>query len=232
MAARLAAVCNRVSEAASRVGRDPASVEILPVTKGHPAPLIREAAALGLGCIGENRVSEAEAKFGALEGKLDVEWCLIGRLQRNKARRAVRLFDSIESVDSMRLAQTLSRIALEETTETCPVLVQVNASGEATKAGFGPAEAVDAVLEICELPGLRVDGLMTMAPFGSDEHELRGVFASTRGILEECGRQDPRFKGGTLSMGMSNDFEIAVEEGSTRVRLGSVLVGPRPAGRA
>lgn len=225
--ARLARVTERIEAAASRAGRRASDVEILPVTKGHPAGRIEIVEALGVGRIGENRVQEAEAKRSELGPTPSVAWHLIGRLQRNKARRAARLFEVVESVDSVRLAGTLSRIIEEEGYKPVEVLVQVNTSGEAAKAGLGPDAALDAVAEICELPGVRVAGLMTMAPFTADEAVVRPAFRGAARLLERCRAEIPGFEGRTLSMGMSNDFEIAIEEGSTRVRLGTVLLGER-----
>ena len=225
--ARLAQVRERIAAAAGRAGRDPDEVQILPVTKGHSVRAIEAMVDLGLGRIGENRVPEAEAKRAALGATPGVAWHLIGRLQRNKARRAARLFDVIESVDSVRLAATLSRIVGEEGLEPAEVLVQVNPSGEVAKAGVDADSAVEAVREICALPGLRVRGLMTMAPFTDDEAVLRPVFRAAAGLLGRCRTEVRGFRGDVLSMGMSNDFEIAVEEGSTRLRLGTVLLGER-----
>lgn len=225
--ARLAEVTERIEAAARRAGRRASDVEILPVTKGHPAGGIEIVKALGVDRIGENRVPEAEAKRLELGPTPGVAWHLIGRLQRNKARRAVRLFDVVESVDSVRLASTLNRIVGEERREAVEVLVQVNTSGEAAKAGLGPDVALDVVAEICELPGLRVAGLMTMAPFTADESVVRPAFRGAARLLERCRAEIPDFEGKALSMGMSNDFEIAIEEGSTRVRLGTVLLGER-----
>lgn len=226
--ARLALVRERIERAAERAGRDPGSIEILPVTKGHPVAGIEIVRALGLGAIGENRVAEAEEKRAELGDTPGLRWHMIGRLQRNKARRAVRTFDVIESVDSLRLAETLGRMALEEAGETpLDVLVQVNTSGEDVKAGFHAGEAVEAVAEVCRVRGLRVDGLMTMAPYTEDEGVLRRTFRGARELLDRCRDEVSGFAGTTLSMGMSNDFELAVEEGSTRLRLGTVILGVR-----
>ncbi|WP_419161196.1 YggS family pyridoxal phosphate-dependent enzyme [Candidatus Palauibacter sp.] len=225
--ARLARVMERIGAAAERAGRRAEDVEILPVTKGHSPRAIEVVRELGVGRIGENRVPEAEAKRSALGPTPGVAWHLIGRLQRNKARRALRVFDVIESVDSVRLANTLSRIAEEEQRGPVDILVQVNTSGEAAKAGLEPEGALDAVGEICALPGLRVGGLMTLAPFTGDEAMLRTVFRGVAGLLARCRAEISGFQGRVLSMGMSNDFEIAVEEGSTRLRLGTVLLGER-----
>ncbi len=223
---RWAGIQGRVARAAGEVGRDPADVEILPVTKGHPASVIEAVAALGFGAIGENRVPEAEAKREDLGGDLGLAWHMIGRLQRNKARRALALFDVIESVDSVRLAERLSRI-LTETGGEVEVLVEVNASGEEAKAGFTPDGAREAMEYLCRLPGLKVEGLMTMAPHTRDEDILRATFRRVRELSDRCRETVPGYRGRVLSMGMSNDFEIAIAEGSTRVRLGTALLGER-----
>ena len=224
---RLADVRGRIEEAALRAGRSGADVEIVAVTKGHPASVLRDVAASGLPIIGENRVDEAEQKFREL-GRLGVRWHMIGHLQRNKAGRAVQLFDVIESVDSLRLARKLASESERAGREELEVLLEVNTSGEATKGGFAGEEVLQAAPEIVALEPLKVVGLMTMAPLTSDEGVLRGVFRFTRELFERCGLEVSGFEARTLSMGMSNDFEIAVEEGSTRLRLGTVLVGPRP----
>jgi hypothetical protein len=219
-----ARVRERIAEAGQRAGRsDP--VELVAVTKGHPPELMRAAVEAGLGQLGENRVAELEAKRPTLDA--DVEWHLIGHLQRNKARRALPLFDLIHSVDTVRLAEVLSAEG-DRAQVNVPILLQVNASGEETKGGFGAAELMDAAGRIVSLPRLRVLGLMTMAPLTEDEGVLRKMFAQTRQLFEMCGARVPGFEARHLSMGMSNDYEIAVEEGSTMVRLGTVLFGERP----
>jgi pyridoxal phosphate enzyme (YggS family) len=225
---RLAEVRRRIADAADRAGREPSSVEILPVTKGHSADAIRLVAEVGLSRIGENRVPEAEQKRAVLAGSAGLDWHLIGHLQRNKARRAVAVFDVIESVDSVRLARRISRLVDNEARDDLDILVQVNASSEAAKTGLMPDETLGALAEMCEMPGLRVTGLMTMAPFTSDEVVLRETFRNTRRLSERCDQEIECFEPRVLSMGMSNDFEIAVEEGSTRLRLGTVLLGERP----
>ncbi|MDX1392897.1 MAG: YggS family pyridoxal phosphate-dependent enzyme [Gemmatimonadota bacterium] len=227
MAGRLAEVRERVARAAAGVGRDPDAVELLPVTKGHPVAAIEAVVESGLAAIGENRVPEAAAKQAELGGRAGVRWHLIGRLQRNKARRAIQLFDVIESVDSLKLARALSRIAQEEERESVEILLQVNAAGETQKAGFAPDELPGALEQVLALPALGVAGLMTMAPYTGDERVLRATFRRIRELSERCAAEVPGFEGRVLSMGMSNDFEIAIEEGSTRVRLGTVLLGER-----
>ncbi len=229
LSARLEAVLERVSRAADRSGRWPGAVRILPITKGHPPEMLHLVAEAGFEAIGENRVGEAEEKR-THAGKLDLRWHMVGHVQRNKAVRALRTFDAIDSVDSFRLGLKLSAEIARAGREVLPVLVQVNASGEATKEGFAMEEAVQEMDRICSLPGLEVRGLMTMAPYTSDEEILRHVFRRTRECLQRCRDEVAGFEGRTLSMGMSNDFEIAVEEGSTEIRLGTILLGERPRG--
>lgn len=222
---RLAGVRERLEAACRRAGRAPEAVTIVAVTKNHPPSAVRAALAAGLADIGENRVQELEEKVGEV-GRAAARWHLIGSLQRNKARRAAALFDLLHSLDSVRLARKLGEAAAE-VGGTVRVLAQVNASGEDTKSGFSPEELVDALGEIGEVPGVRVEGLMTMAPFVDEERVLREVFARTRRLAEEAAGQVPAFRPLHLSMGMSNDFEIAAEEGSTLVRLGTILFGER-----
>ena len=200
---------------------------MLPITKGHPPEVVSAVAAAGFPAVGENRVGEAEAKRNELAG-LAVRWQMVGHLQRNKAGRAVRVFDRIDSVDSVRLGRRLHLEAERADKGAVPVLVQVNAAGEQQKSGVGPASVVDVVGELGTLDRLEILGLMTMAPFTEDERVLRDTFRVTRECLIRCRAELNGFEGGELSMGMSNDFEIAVEEGSTEVRLGTVLLGERP----
>jgi pyridoxal phosphate enzyme (YggS family) len=224
---RIAKVRARIEEAAGRAGRDPGAVLVLPITKGHGSDAIRMVAGAGFDRVGENRVDETERKQAEL-ADLGLTWHMVGHLQRNKASRAASLFDVIESVDSLRLARRLALEAQRVDRATLPVLVQVNASGEQSKGGFDVREAPAAVAEITDLGGLEVRGLMTMAPWTDDSEVLRATFRTTRDALARCRDEVPGFRGTVLSMGMSNDFEIAVEEGSTELRLGTVLVGERP----
>lgn len=216
-------VQERIGRALGRVGRS-TGVTIVAVTKGHPVDAVRAAADAGLCDVGENRVQELEAKRSEADGR--VRWHLIGHLQRNKVKRVLPLFDMIHSVDSLRLAQELSKEA-ERADRDVVALMQVNASGESTKGGLNVSEGVDVIGAITELPRLRVRGLMTMAPLTDDEAVIRSTFARTRKLFEECASALPSFDAAHLSMGMSNDYEIAVEEGSTMVRLGTVLFGER-----
>jgi PLP dependent protein len=222
----LPVVEERIVAALRRAGRSDA-VRIVAVTKGHPLEAVHAALAAGLRDVGENRVQELESKRGEWPAAVPgPAWHLIGHLQRNKVKRAVALSDMVQSVDSLRLAEALSKEA-ERAGVTVRLLVQVNVSGEATKAGFDPARAVDMIAGITALPALSCEGLMTMAPFVDDEAILRATFGGTRRLLERCVAEGVPLAGQELSMGMSHDFEIAVEEGSTMTRLGTVLFGER-----
>jgi hypothetical protein len=224
VAARVSEVRERIERARVRAGRSD-DVTLVAVTKTHPADAVRAVLAAGVRDVGENRVQELEEKVGEV-GRGAVGWHLIGHLQRNKAGKAAPLFDLIHSLDSLRLAEALSAEAVKRGV-TVRALVQVNASGEETKGGFEPAELADAVGRIVQMPGVEVHGVMTMAPFTDDEATVRAAFRRTREAMEDLARQVPRVAGRQLSMGMSNDFELAVEEGSTLVRVGSVLFGER-----
>ena len=222
---RLPRVLDQVAAAAERAGRDPDSVRIVAVTKGHPLDMVAAAVEAGLHDLGENRVEELDRKYPAFPDG-DVRWHMIGHVQRRKAGRAARLASLVHSVDSVRLAEKLSRIGVADGRRV-PVLVQVNASGEAAKGGFPAADALDGIAAVAGLAGLRVMGLMTMAPFTADEAALRSTFRRTRALMEAAGAI-PGVEGHELSMGMSNDYAVAVEEGSTMVRLGTTLFGERP----
>ncbi len=233
---RLPRVRERIAAAARRGGRDPSEVRIVAVTKGHHPAAVRAGVAAGLRDLGENRVRELGDKLGFLGDAAvddpgwrlprDVRWHMIGHVQRRQAGGAARFAALIHSVDSLRLAGKLSRIGVAEGRRV-PVLVQVNVSGEAAKGGFPEAEALEGIGGVAALPGLRAGGLMTMAPFTSSERTLRDTFRRTRLLLEAAAGIDG-LAGRELSMGMSNDFEIAIEEGSTMVRLGTTLFGERP----
>lgn len=218
----------RIRRACERSGRKD-EVRIVAVTKGHPPSAVHAAVTAGLRDCGENRVAELADKVAEL-GRDAARWHLIGHLQRNKVRSALPLFDMLHSIDSLRLAKEISAEAARAHT-TVVGLVQVNASGEETKGGIDVADdvaaAAEAVHEIVELPGIDVRGLMTMAPYVDDERVLRMTFARTRRLLEHCNDNFTAFNATELSMGMTNDFEIAIDEGSTMVRLGTILFGER-----
>ncbi len=222
--ARAAWVRERIDAARARAGRT-GEVTLVAVTKTHPADVVRTAIEAGIGDVGENRVQEMDDKVGEI-GRRAVRWHLIGHLQRNKAARAVAIADLVHSLDSVRLAEALSAEAVKAGA-TLAALVQVNTSGEESKFGLSPEEAIDAVGRMAELPGLRLEGMMTMAPFTDDQAVIRRTFAGARRLRDDAARQVPAFRGRHLSMGMSNDFEAAVEEGSTLIRVGSTLFGER-----
>lgn len=221
----LGPVRDRIAKAAGRVGRDPASVRIVAVTKGHPIAAAREAAAEGLLDLGENRVQEALVKMEEWPDA-PVRWHLIGHLQSNKAKKVVGRFALIHSVDSARLADELDRAA-GAANVVQDVLVQVNVAREAQKSGVAPDEVHRLVADVAARRHVRLRGLMTMAPLTTDVAIQRGTFAGLR-ELRDLLALDGRLPAGCLgelSMGMSQDFEVAVEEGATLLRLGTVLFG-------
>lgn len=223
----LARVRERVIRAAERAGRDPADVTIVAVTKGVDAATINAALAAGITDIGENRVQEARSKFPELALAPGVRRHMIGHLQTNKVRHALQLFDVVHSLDRPSLAEALSRRAAAQGV-VIPALVQVNVSGEATKHGLAPDDVLSFVREAARLPGLQINGLMTMAPYSDDPETARPVFRRLRELSMRVADAD--IKGvqmRCLSMGMTNDFEVAVEEGSTLVRIGTALFGTR-----
>lgn len=228
--ARLPEVRERLEAARARAGTG-AAVRVVAVTKGHPLAAVEAALAAGLTDCGENRVQELTEKAAALAGGAAgarVSWHLIGHLQRNKVRAALPLFRLIHSIDSARLARELSKEAQKAGVEV-DGLVQVNTSGEEAKGGFGGPGALEEIAALAALPSLRIRGLMTMAPLTEEEDVLRATFRGARELFDACARDVPGFEPEHLSMGMSNDYELAVEEGSTMVRLGTVLFGERPA---
>lgn len=220
-------ILERVATAASRAGRDPGEVQIVAVSKTVAPERILAAAAVGFEVFGENRVQEREAKAGETAAAR-ASWHLVGPLQSNKARRAVELFDVIETVDSLALAERLSRIALElRPGRPLPVLLQVNVDEDAAKAGFEPRVLEGELAAVLELPGIVVEGLMTVGRLVETPELARPTFAALRELSERLRTDLPRL-GPALSMGMSEDFPIAVEEGATLVRVGRAIFGSRP----
>ncbi len=223
----LARVRETIGAAAERSGRSADSVEIMAVTKGHPLEALQAALEVGVEDLGENRVSELERKRAALADDPRPRWHMVGHVQSRKAPRIRGTAQVLHSLDSLKLAERFERTA-PEAGEPLPVFVQVNTSGEDAKYGFSPEEFRAQIRRILELPSLRVKGLMTMAPYTDDESVLRATFRGLRELQEEAHSTVEGYTGHELSMGMSNDFELAVEEGSTMVRLGTVLLGERP----
>jgi len=228
LADNLNSVQQRIRVACERAGRDPSSVTLLAVTKTHPPELVKEAAALGVACFGENKVQEAKAKIPQCPG--NIRWHFIGHLQSNKCRDAVELFEMIESVDSLALAQEIKKRA-EHAAKTMPILLEVNVAGEASKFGYAPEKMLVELKTINALPRLEIHGLMAVPPYTPAAENSRPHFRKLRELKERAeavlGAPLPH-----LSMGMSGDFEVAIEEGATIVRLGTALFGPRSYSKA
>jgi pyridoxal phosphate enzyme (YggS family) len=217
-------VLERIAAACRRAGRDPSSVALVAVSKTVAADRIRAALDAGIRVFGENRVQEAAAKLPLVTAGA---WHLIGPLQSNKARRAVELFDVIQTVDSVRLAQRLSAVATEVGRAPLPILLQVNVDADPAKAGFASDRLRADLPELLRLPGLRVDGLMTVGRQVASAEGARPTFAALRRLVREL-RADWPGLGPDLSMGMTDDFDVAVEEGATIVRVGRAIFGERP----
>lgn len=224
LAENLESIRLRIRAACERSGRDPASVELLAVSKNHPAESVCALASLGHRLFGENRVQEARAKIPLCPGTL--RWHMIGHLQSNKAKDVVQSFELIHGVDSLALATELNRRA-EAASRTVRILLETNVAGESTKFGYAPARLLSELETLNRLPRLEIHGLMGMAPYAPNPETVRPVFRRCRELIRECeailGAPLP-----ILSMGMSGDFEVAIEEGSTLVRIGTALFGDRP----
>lgn len=229
----------RIAEAALRAGRDPSSVTLVAVTKTFPPEVVLEGYAAGLRHFGENRPEEGAGKIPAVNGAVPgprPTWHMVGHIQSRKADLVVEHFDVVHSVDRVKIARRLSRFAVEAGREI-PVLLECNISGEATKFGFAvgrweeDAAQREAFFAECaailELPGLRVEGLMTVAPIADDPEAVRPVFARLRTLRDALRERFPHLPWRELSMGMTDDFEVAVEEGATMVRIGRAIFGPR-----
>ena len=223
---KLTSIRSRMDAAAVRSGRAPRDVRLVAVGKTKPASAIREAVSAGVDIIGENYIQEARDKFNALSD-LDIQWHFIGHLQSNKAKYAVRMFDLIHSVDSYKLAAELNKQA-RAIGKLQNILVQVNISGETTKWGAAESEAMDLIAKIGTLENLKIKGLMTMPPFFDAPEQARPYFAALHRLAARI-----QSEGGStvcmneLSMGMTGDFEVAIEEGATLVRIGTAIFGAR-----
>lgn len=222
----LEAVHARIAAASARAGRDPATVRLLPVSKTVDEARLRLAVQAGCDTLGENKVQEAKGKAEAM-ADLGIRWSVIGHLQTNKARDVARFASEFQALDSLRVAQALDQRLAQEG-RTLDVFVQVNTSGEASKYGLDPIEVADFVQQLPAFPQLRVRGLMTLALFSADPEQVRPCFVRLRDLRE---RLRPTLPAGVsldeLSMGMSGDFEIAIEEGATVVRVGQAIFGAR-----
>ena len=226
IADRIKAIRGRIDAAARRCGRNPNDVRLVAVGKTKPAAMLSEAAAAGATVIGENYIQEAREKFDALID-LPIQWHFIGHLQSNKAKYAVRIFDLIHTVDSEKLAREIDKQAAKAGKKQ-KVLVQVNISGESTKSGTSRNDAFELVEAVSTMPNLELKGLMTMPPFFDAPERARPFFAALRSLRDDILKTyGDRLDLGELSMGMTGDFEVAVEEGATLVRIGTALFGAR-----
>jgi pyridoxal phosphate enzyme (YggS family) len=230
IAENLARVRERMEAAARRAARRSEDVALMAVSKTFPAEFIREAYDAGLRLFGENRVQEFIGKRDSLRDLTNIEWHLIGHLQTNKAAKAVELFGAVDSVDSLRLAQKLNASA-EQVGKKVKVLIEINVGGETAKSGVAPdsQELEELLLAAPELMQIEFRGLMTVPPFTDDAQQARPYFRKLRALRDQiAGRRLPAVDMTVLSMGMSHDFEVAIEEGSTCVRVGTAIFGERP----
>jgi pyridoxal phosphate enzyme (YggS family) len=229
IAENIARLRERMATAARRAGRNPADLTLMAVSKTFPPELIREAYGAGIRVFGENRVQEFAGKAGAVRDLAEAEWHLIGHLQSNKAAKVVDLFRAVDSVDSVRLAERLNSLA-EAAGKTLPVLIEINVGGEEAKSGIarGSEELEQILLGAPRWKNLAIRGLMTVPPYAEDPEGTRAYFRQLREIRDGIAvRRWPAVSMEVLSMGMSHDFEVAVEEGSTCVRVGTAIFGER-----
>jgi len=224
---RLESLRERIRRAAAASGRSLADIRLVAVSKTFPAVAIQKAAAAGITDIGENYIQEAREKHAVL-ASTPLRWHFIGHLQTNKAKYAVRMFDLIHTVDSYRLALELDRCA-HKVRKVQPVLIQVNVAGEASKSGVSPHETLPLVRKVATLDHVAVQGLMTMPPYFNAPERVRPFFAALRGLQERIREEDIAAVAMTeLSMGMTGDFEVAIQEGATLLRIGTAVFGERP----
>ena len=229
IAGKIAAVRERISTAAIRAGRDPRDITLMAVTKTVDPGQIREAYDAGIRVFGENRVQEFAGKISALNDLRDAEWHMIGHLQTNKTGQAAQLFSHMDSVDSLRLARKLNHAA-SDTGKKLPVLIEINIGLEAAKSGIAPnsAELQGLLTGAAELPSLDFHGLLTVPPYSNDPERSRPYFRQMRALFADIASQGlPAIRMDVLSMGMSHDFEVAIEEGATCVRVGTAIFGER-----
>ena len=220
----LTRIRSRIDQACERSGRQPDSVRLMAVSKNQSPELVAQAASAGLTLFGENRIQEAKVKIPLCPSQL--EWHFIGHLQSNKSRDAVSLFQVVQGVDSLALAEELQKQAIKQA-RSLPILLEVNVAGESSKFGWNPDRLLAELLQLNALPRLVVQGLMTIAPYAVDPEQVRPIFRRLRELRDRCtdllGAPLP-----VLSMGMSGDLEVAIEEGATLVRVGTALFGERP----
>ena len=217
-----------IIEAAKRAGRDPSGVRLLAVTKEQSDATVAKGIQAGMTLFGENKVQEASGKIEAFGRKNGLEWHFIGRLQKNKVKFIFDLFDLIHSVDSLALAEAIHKKA-QRIGSCMPILLQVNISGEKSKLGIDPLDLPREIRKFAKLEGVKISGLMTIPPFDRNPETSRPYYARLRELRDTCSSLNiPRIYLDELSMGMSNDYEVAIEEGATLVRVGTGLFGPRP----
>lgn len=226
LGARFEDVSERVLVAAARAKRDPAAIKLIAISKTHPPKALQEALQAGITDLGENRVQEAESKITKV-GRYAARWHLVGHLQANKVRKAVRLFDVVHSIDSLQLAERLDRICKEENIASLDALIQVDLGREATKTGVSETELPTLVSTFRHLKYLRLIGLMTLPPFFEEPEKTRPYFQRLRQLRDDLGEESFAGTQGELSMGMTNDFEVAIEEGATMLRIGTAIFGER-----
>jgi len=227
LASNLTEVRLRIAEAAERAGRNPAEITLVAVSKTKPVELVEIAYNLGVTDFGENRVQEALPKIAHFH-PAGLRWHLIGHLQSNKAGKVAGSFAQVQSVDSLRLAQVLQRHA-EEEQQRLSILLQVNVAGEASKEGIAPDQVIEMARQIVALPALEVRGLMTIAPLVNDPEDVRPVFRELRRLRDRLRDEVSASAWTDLSMGMTGDYSVAIEEGATIVRVGRAIFGRRPA---
>jgi PLP dependent protein len=227
VAENLAAVQARIGAACRKAGREPGEVRLIPVSKSFDSELIREAYAAGARIFGENRIQEAVQKAGELADLPDLSWAIIGHLQSNKVRQAVEVANEFQALDSVKIAEALDR-RLQQAGRSLDVLIQVNSSDEPQKHGLPPGEVEDFALQLERFPSLRVRGLMTLAVFSDDQFAVAACFRRMQTLqrrLRDLDQAPGRYD--ELSMGMSGDFELAIEHGATTVRIGQAIFGQR-----
>ena len=222
---RLENVNDRINEAALKCGRDPENIHLVAVSKTIPANRVKEAIELGVTILGENYVQEARDKFNVL-GTYPVSWHFIGHLQTNKAKYAVRLFDLIHSVDTLKLARELDKQA-KKVNKVQDILIQINVGKEPSKSGSDMENAANLIKDIVRLENLSVKGLMAMPPFFNNPEKARPYFIALRNLRDQIQKTLPGVALDELSMGMTGDFEVAIEEGATFVRIGTAIFGER-----
>jgi pyridoxal phosphate enzyme (YggS family) len=226
LASNIAAVRASIKEAAERVERRPEEITLIAVSKTKPITMVETVYDLGITNFGENRVQEALPKIAEFRPQ-GIRWHMIGRLQSNKAHKVVSSFDAVQSIDSLHLAQALNRYTEIEKRERLPVLLEVNVAGEQSKAGMSVAEVTGLARRIADLPYLDLQGLMTVAPRVENPEEVRPIFRALRSLRERLRDEVPDCSWQHLSMGMTDDYCIAIEEGATIVRIGRAIFGER-----